>query len=118
MKKSDLKTSDVLLSSKGSYGVVLRSTPKGDLIKWFKNDKNETINKYRSFDMLNEDLSFRYDGKNNRIIKIYRITDQHDMASENAIQRKYLLWEEKVKEVTMAELEKQYGCKVKVVNNH
>lgn len=116
MRKGDLLTSDVVLSSKGSYGVVLRGTPKGDLVKWFKNKDGEVIHKYRSFDMMNEDLTFRYDGKDNRIIKVFRVTDQHDMTTLNAIQDKYLIWEEKVKEVTMAELEEKYGCKVKVVN--
>lgn len=115
MKLSELKTSDVCLSNKGSYGVVLRDTPKGDLIKWFKNNKGEIIHKFRSFDMINDDLTFKSDGKDNRIIKVYRVIDQHDMTTMNAIDDKYLIWEEKVKEVTMAELEEKYGCKVKVV---
>jgi hypothetical protein len=115
MKKSELKCTDVCLSSKGSFGIVLKGTPKGDLIKWFKNDKGEVIHKYRSFDMINDDLTFKYDGKDNRIIKVYRVTDQHDMSTMNAIDDKYLLWEEKVKEVTMTDLEAKYGCKVKIV---
>ena len=115
MNKSALKTSDVCLSSKGSYGIVLRGTPKGDLIKWFKNNKGEIIHKYRSFDMINEDLSFRYDGKDNRIIKVYRVNDQHDMTTMNAIDDKYLIYEEKIKEVTIKDIEKLYGCKVKIV---
>ena len=115
MKLNELKTSDVVLSSKGSYGVVLRGTPKGDIVKWFKNNHDEIIHKYRSFDMMNNDLTFKYDGKDNRIIKVYRVTDQHDMTTMNAINDKYLIWEEKIKEVTMEELEAQYGCKVKIV---
>ena len=115
MKKNELLTSDVVLSSKGSWGIILRETPKGDLIKWYKNNKDETINKYRSLDMINEDLTFKDDGRDNRIIKVYRITDQHDMITLNSIQDKYLIWEEKVKEVTIDELEGLYGCKVKVV---
>ena len=116
MKLNELKTSDVVLSSKGSYGIVLRGTSKGDLIKWFKNNKGEIIHKYRSFNMINEDLTFKHDGRDNRIIKIYRVTDPHDMTTLNAIDDKYLIWEEKVKEVTMAELEAKYGCKVKIVS--
>lgn len=115
MRLSELKTSDVVLSSKGSYGVVLRGTPKGDLIKWFKNKNGEIIHKFRSLDMIHDDLTFKFDGKDNRIIKVYRVTDQHDMTTLNAIDDKYLIYEEKVKEVTMAELEEKYGCKVKVV---
>lgn len=117
MQKSELRCTDVVLSSKGSYGIVLRGTPKGDLIKWFKNNKGEVIHKYRSLDMINNDLTFKYDGKDNRIIKVYRVTDQHDMSTMNAIDEKYLVYEEKIKEVTMADIEKLYGCKVKVVAN-
>ena len=115
MKLSELKSSDVVLSSKGSYGIVLRGTPKGDLIKWFKNNKGEIIHKYRSLSMINEDLTFKHDGRDSRIIKVYRVTDQHDMTTLNAIDDKYLIWEEKIKEVTVAELEEQFGCKVKIV---
>lgn len=118
MKKSELLTSDVVLSTKGSYGIVLRGTPNGDLIKWFQNKKGEIIHKYRSLDMLNEDLTFKFDGKDNRIVKVYRITDNHDMTTMNAIQEKYLFWKEMIKEVTISELEELYGCKVKVVGEN
>lgn len=115
MKLNELKTSDVCLSSKGSYGIVLRETPNGDLIKWFKNKDSEVIHKYRSLDMINDDLTFKYDGKDNRIIKVYRVTDPHDMTTVDAIQDKYLIWEEKIKELSITDLEKLYGCKVKIV---
>lgn len=115
MQVSELKTSDVVLSSKGSYGVVLRGTPKGDLIKWFKNNHDQIIHKYRSLDMINDDLTFKFDGKDNRIIKVFRVTDPHDMTTLTAMDDKYLIWEEQIKEVTIAELEAYYGCKVKVV---
>ena len=115
MRLNELKSSDVVLNSKGSYGIVLRGTPKGDLIKWFKNKNGEIIHKFRSLDMINEDLTFKFDGKDNRIIKVYRVTDQHDMTTLSAIDDKYLFWEEKIVEVTMAELEEKYGCKVKIV---
>ena len=114
MKKNELLTADVVLSSKGSYGIVLKGTSSANLIKWFKNNKDEVIHKFRSFDILNEDLSFKYDS-DNRIIKVYRVTDPHDMSTLNAINNKYLIYEEKIKEVTMADLEKKYGCKVIIV---
>lgn len=114
MKLSELKTSDVVLSTKGSYGVVLKNTPQGDLIKWFLNKNGEIIHKYRSLDMLNEDMSFRFDEKDNRIIKVFRVTDQHDMTTMNAMKDKYLIWEEKTKEVTMEDIERIFGCKVKI----
>lgn len=118
MKKSELLTSDIVVNSKGSTGIVLLGTPKGDIIKWFKNSKDEAINKFRSLDMIHEDLMFKFDGHDNRIVKVYRITDQHDMAVLDEIDDKYLVYEEDVKEVTIAELEKLYGCKVKVVGEN
>lgn len=118
MKKSELMTSDVVLSTKGSLGFVLRGTPKGELIKWFKNKKGENIQKYRSLDMVNEDLTFKFDGNDNRIIKVYRATDPHDMVATDVDLDEYLIWEEMVKEVTIAELEEMYGCKVKIVGEN
>lgn len=115
MRLNELKNTDIVLSTKGSYGIVLRGTPQGDLIKWFQNNNGEIIHKYRSFDMINDDLTFKHDGRDNRIIKVYRVTDPHDMTTMNAIQEKYVIWKEQVKEVTMAELEAHYGCKVKVI---
>lgn len=115
MTKNDLMTSDVVLSTKGSYGVVLRGTPKGDVIKWFLNNKCEVIHKFRSLNMINDDLSFRFN-TGDKIIKVYRVTDQHDMTTMNAINENYLIYENKIKEVTMDDLEKVYGCKVKIVN--
>lgn len=115
MTKNDLMTSDVVLSTKGSYGVVLRGTPKGDVIKWFLNNKCEVIHKFRSFNMINDDLSFRFN-TGDKIVKVYRVTDQHDMTTMNAINENYVIYENKIKEVTMDDLEKMYGCKVKIVN--
>lgn len=116
-KKSDLLTSDVVLSTKGSYGVVLKGTPKGDLIKWFLNEENEVIHKYRSFLMLNEDLTFKQEPEH-RIVKVYRVTDQHYMTTMNAIDDKYLIYEEKIKEISaanaMKKLSEIFGCKVKI----
>lgn len=118
MKKSELMTADVVVSTKGSLGFVLRGTPRGDLIKWFKNKKGEDIQKYRSLDMVNEDLTFKFDGNDNRIIEVYRATNPHDVLTPYTLENKYLIWEEKVKEVTIAELEELYGCKVKIVGEN
>lgn len=115
--KSDLRTADVVVNSKGSYGVVLKGTYRGDLIKWFLNDEDEIIHKFRSLSSLNEDLTYKYEA-GHRIIKVYRPTDPHDMSTMNAIKDKYLIWEEKIKEVTIEELERQFGCKVKIVGEN
>ena len=41
MRLSELKNTDVVLSTKGSYGIVLKDTPRGDIIKWFLNKNGE-----------------------------------------------------------------------------
>lgn len=119
-----LKTGDIVLSTKGSYGVVLKNTPNGDIIRWFLNSKNELIDKFRSFRMLNEDLTFKYDGKDNKIIKVWRTDDSHYVglfvADSSYKFKDYgfkLIYEEQIKEVTMDEVEKKFGCKVKIKND-
>lgn len=121
---SMLKTGDIVLSTKGSYGIVLKGTASGDIIRWFMNNKKISIEKFRSFGMINEDLTFKYDGKDNRIIKAWRTDDSHYLGmcltDEFSAFKAYgfrLIYEEQVKEVTMDEVEKKFGCKVKIKNN-
>ena len=71
MTKYDLCTGDIVLSTKGSYGIVLIGTNGDDQIKWYSNNKGQVINRFRSFSMINEDLTFKYD-LGNRIIKVWR----------------------------------------------
>ena len=73
--------------------------------------------------MLNSDLTFKYD-TDNRIIKIWRTEDKHylgdkaitkyHMAKDHGFE---LIYEYKIKEVTMDEVEAKFGCKVKIKNN-
>lgn len=122
MSLSDLRTGDIVLSTKGSYGIVLRGTDEGDLIKWFRNSKGYTIDKFRSFLMINNDLTFKYDTEN-RIIKVWRSNDKHYIGDRGysdvwfRSQDFELIYEDKVKEVTMDEVEAKFGCKVKIKNN-
>ncbi len=74
MTKYDLCTGDIVLSTKGSYGIVLIGTNGDDQIKWSSNNKGQVINRFRSFSMINEDLTFKYD-LGNRIIKVWRTKD-------------------------------------------
>ena len=60
MTKYDLCTGDIVLSTKGSYGIVLIGTNGDDQIKWYSNNKGQVINRFRSFSMINEDLTFKY----------------------------------------------------------
>ena len=121
MTKYDLCTGDIVLSTKGSYGIVLIGTNGDDQIKWYSNNKGQVINRFRSFSMLNEDLTFKYD-LGNRIIKVWRTKDKHYLG-DKAITKYHAaenhgfecIYEELIKEVTMAEVEEKFGCKVKIV---
>ena len=119
-----LKTGDIVLSTKGSYGIVLKGTAEGDLIRWFLNKERQSIKKFRTFGMINSDLTFKFDGKDNRIIKVWRTNDKHHLGTlcsdtfTNFESMGFeLVYEEKVKEVTMDEIEAKFGCKVKIKND-
>lgn len=121
MTKYDLCTGDIVLSTKGSYGIVLIGTNGGDQIKWYSNNKGQVIDKFRSLSMINEDLTFKCD-LDNRIIKVWRTKNKHylgDKAITKYHEAEYhgfkCIYEELIKEVTMAEVEEKFGCKVKIV---
>ena len=121
MSLNDLKTGDIVLSTKGSYGIVLRETPYGDIIKWYANSKGKGIDKFRSMNMINSDFTFRYD-EENRIVKVWRTEDKHYLGIMCAYiymkHYKYeLIYDDHIKEVTMDEVEAKFGCKVKIKNN-
>ena len=124
MTKYDLRTGDIVLSTKGSYGIVLRDTGDHELesqIKWYSNNKGQVIDKFRSLSMINEDLTFKCD-LDNRIIKVWRTKDRHYLG-DKAITKYHTaenhgfecIYEELIKEVTMAEVEEKFGCRVKIV---
>ena len=121
MTKHDLCTGDIVLSTKGSYGIVLFGTSGDDQIKWYSNNKGDFIDKFRSLSMINEDLTFKYDS-DNRIIKVWRTKDKHYLG-DKAIKKYHAaedqgfecIYEELIKEVTMAEVEEKFGCRVKIV---
>lgn len=120
MKKCDLKTYDVVLSTKGSYGIVLLSTPMGDLIHWYKNKSGQDIHKYRFLSTINDDLTFKNDLGCNRIIRVYRSTSlsPHCINVDHLVDNCFF-WEEadiQTKEMTMQELENVLGYKVKIIN--
>lgn len=119
---AELRTGDIVLSTKGSYGMVLRGTPSGDIVKWYVNSKGKYIDKFRSLNMINSDFTFRFD-EENRIVKVWRTKDKHYLGDKAVT--KYtvadgfeLIYEDKVKEVTMDEVEEKFGCKVKIKNSY
>ena len=118
---AELRTGDIVLSTKGSYGMVLRGTPSGDIVKWYVNSKGKCIDKFRSLNMINSDFTFSFD-EENRIVKVWRTKDKHYLGDKAVT--KYtvadsfeLIYKDKVKEVTMDEVERKFGCKVKIKNS-
>ena len=118
---AELRTGDIVLSTKGSYGIVLRGTPSGDIVKWYVNSKGKCIDKFRSLNMINSDFTFRFD-EENRIVKVWRTKDKHYLGDKAVT--KYtvadsfeLIYEDHIKEVTMDEVEEKFGCKVKIKNS-
>ena len=118
---AELRTGDIVLSTKGSYGMVLRGTPSGDIVKWYVNSKGKCIDKFRSLNMINSDFTFRFD-EENRIVKVWRTKDKHYLGDKAVT--KYtvadsfeLIYEDHIKEVTMDEVERKFGCKVKIKNS-
>lgn len=111
LTKTDLKTGDVVVSKGGWQGVVLRGTACGDIIKWFKDEYGRIVQKYRSLCYVNNDLTYG----DTKIIKVYRCTDAGLLTSCDAVQSKYLYWEDTTKEMTIAEIERALGYKIKIV---
>ena len=111
LTKSNLLTGDVVISKGGWQGVVLRGTACGDVIKWFKNEYGEIISKYRSLSSVNCDMTYG----TSRIVKVYRCTEPGLLTSCDVIQPRFLLWEDTTKEMTVAEIERALGYKVKIV---
>ena len=55
---AELRTGDIVLSTKGSYGMVLRGTPSGDIVKWYVNSKGNCIDKFRSLNTRTTEVNF------------------------------------------------------------
>lgn len=117
--KYALRTGDVVLSTKGSIGIVYRSLENSTegVIKWVINQGGNKINKYRTLGMLNNDLTFKHDN-DNRIIKVWRPFVYREVGDiDLTMVHTNLIYEENIKEVTMDEVEAKFGCKVKIKNN-
>ena len=117
--KYALRTGDVVLSTKGSIGIVYRSLENSTegVIKWVRNQGGHIINKYRTLGMVNNDLTFKYDN-DNRIIKVWRPFVYREVGDIYlTMVHTNLIYEENIKEVTMDEVEAKFGCKVKIKNN-
>jgi len=103
MKKSDLiPGKHAIVMRKGWVGLVLDGYLMGESLYYSLKDYTE--------DLLDRDGEMEYDAV--KILEIPRYTT-FDSISETSCE---VVWERlEVKEVTMAEVEKKFGCKVKII---
>ena len=69
------------------------------------------IHNYRCLRTVNEDLSYDH----TKIVKVYRSSELGLLTSCEVIQNRFLLWEDNMKEMTLADIERALGHKVKIV---
>ena len=111
LTKQCLRTGDVVVTKGGWQGVVLLNTASGDIIKWFKDEYGNIIQKYRSLSSVHNDLTYG----TSKITKVYRSPELGLLTSCDVVQDRFLLWENNMKEMTIAEIERALGHKVKIV---
>ena len=130
MTKSELKTGMIVTTQDGMEYVVFRNVQylfenpfkshNGEIDDVLVNAQRNTWNRLEYY---NEDLTYKSDGltdifaKRNEIVKVE--IPYHPYAFMNIDiekHRRKLIWKrEIVKEITMADVEEQFGCKVKII---
>ena len=102
MKKSELRTGDKIIRRDGEVGaVLLNSRGYGDITRMGRNT-------WAGLNDYNVDLTSKH---NYTQLDIMEVHETHANGETNK-----LLWKrEEVLEVTMADLEAKYNCKVKVI---
>ena len=115
MNKSDLRTGMLVEDSEGAVGVVLKNTATVDGIKWFYSATKRLINIWEELDeCFNEDLTGI--SISNDIVKVYQPHNFDHYTTLKAYDEDYLIWERGIiKEVTILDIEKQLGYKVKII---
>lgn len=117
MKLSDLKTGMIVTRSDGIEMVVYRNS----VSKYQEDEDKDCIVNYsqkvwESLSNYNEDMSSKsYERAD--IVKVELLP--HPYAFVEPSYRRYerkTIWESNVKRVTIADIEKMYGCKVKIVD--
>lgn len=107
MKKSDLVV--------GKHIVLLRYGWAGIYVD------NQTLmgsDGYLSLNSLNENLFYTGSSRALDVMSVYDISGYHSLSdiSKGRLQTRSAIWiREEIKEVTMAEVEEKFGCKVKIV---
>lgn len=125
MVKSELRTGMIVESAGGWLGIVFKGmfkSPEDGYIAWIRNGQGRAIELFRNLQDVKEDLTYAYDKK---IVKVYssgfksRVDCMVPLSLTNlseSLRTRRLLWERELeaKEVTMAEVEEKFGCKVKI----
>ena len=114
--KSDLRTGMVVEDRDGWTGVVLLNTATLDGIKWFISGFGDRCDVWEELDEYSDDLFHKDSGID--IIKIFQPHNFNDYTTIKAHNEEYLIWEreEKIKEVTIKDIEEKFGCKVRIVS--
>lgn len=127
MVKSELRTGMIVENSGGWLGIVFKGMfkdPERGYIAWIRNGQGCAIEMFRNLQDVKEDLTYVGYGGDKKIVKVYSSGYKSRGGCmiplfltnlSESLQTRRLLWErEPVKEVTMAEVEEKFGCKVKI----
>lgn len=109
MTKKDLKVGYVVEFEDKNLAMVLPSC-SNDLCF-------SGASEYGPLTDINDDLTLSPFYTNEKIIKVYGLSNNAEAHLLSKDGRKLLWQREEIKEVTLSEIEKMYGCKVKIINN-
>lgn len=111
MTLNDLKTGMIAKTRNGEYHIIMKDfMDKGDILAGLSYD-NRISNSWTSLSNYNQDMTYSE-------IPSLDIVDVYASSAYSANTPTKLLWERKKhKEVTMQEIEENFGCKVKIVGN-
>ena len=129
MKKSELKTGMIVTTRDGVEWLVLKDIGFAYTSSCGNTYKDGVLinilysSSWNGLRYYDEDLMYQkksLDDDNYDIVKVERVDHPTDMLNIERLKNKNLrtlLWERKeIKEVTMAEVEEKFGCKVKIIN--
>lgn len=124
MKKSDLKTGMIVKTRCGNYyRVFLDSITNASCCGNIKDRLVQIEPTYGAswidLDFVNDDLI--YNGSLNSdytIVEVLISQISCDLVKNHSLDAKVIWKREEVREMTMEELEKEFGCKIKVVKEH
>ena len=123
MKKADLRTGMLVETRMGTFGLVMRDTPNGDIFGGDGDGSDAQDNTFWSpFDCHNEDLTRKvgFNGDESKTRDIIRVYSTNFNISAAALKPngRSLLWErkeEKIEELTIEQIQEKLGYKIKIV---